>query len=188
MQVIELLEEITNIVDTSNTMPLTNKIMVDGNELKEIVTAISQSLPDDLQEAKWIRDEKERLLEQSKAEYMKLMEEAKKQADYIVTEAEKQAALMVEDHEITRRAQREAEELKKQAEQYANQLKVQTYDYLDNALYDMQGKFDELNGKYLNQLFNYMSTSFTDMGDVLQKNREELQQMKARTKNGEEWR
>ena len=67
------------------------------------------------------------------------------------------------------------------------QREIRTYDYLDKTLYDMQGKFDELNGKYLNELFNYMARTFDNMGEVLQQNRDELKEMAVRTKNGEEW-
>ena len=65
-------------------------------------------------------------------------------------------------------------------------LKIGTYDYLDKTLYDMQGKFDELNGKYLNELFNYMAKTFDNMGEVLEQNRNELKQMAYRTKNGDD--
>ena len=50
-------------------------------------------------------------------------------------------------------------------------LKLKTYDYLDDTLFDMQSKFEELNGKYLNELFNYMAKTFESTNDVLEKNR-----------------
>ena len=58
MTVLDLLDEIEEIVETSSAVPLTNKIMVDGNELREIVKEIRQSLPDDVQQAKWIKEQK----------------------------------------------------------------------------------------------------------------------------------
>ena len=45
--------------------------MVDANELLEIVREIRLSLPDDVQQAKWVKDEKERILREAKAEYEK---------------------------------------------------------------------------------------------------------------------
>ena len=66
-------------------------------------------------------------------------------------------------------------------------LKLKTYDYLDSTLYDMQTKFEELNGKYLNELFAYMEKTFESTNDVLEQNRAELKEMASRTKNGEDW-
>ena len=62
MTVLDLLDEIEEIVETSSAVPLTNKIMVDGNELREIVKEIRQSLPDDVQQAKWIKEQKNNIL------------------------------------------------------------------------------------------------------------------------------
>ncbi len=176
MTVLDLLDEIEDIVATASTVPLTNKIMVDGNELTEIVKEIRLSLPDDVQQAKWVKDEKQRILEEAKEEYEKNIVEAKKQGE-----------LMVEDHDITLKAQKRAEEIHKEAEDYSKLLKMKTYDYLDKTLYDMQGKFDDLNSKYLDELFNYMARTFENMGEVLQQNRDELKELASRTKNDEDW-
>jgi vacuolar-type H+-ATPase subunit H len=174
MTVIDLLEEIEEIVETSSKVPMTNRIMVDGNELLEIVKEIRTSMPDDVQQAKWVNDEKSRILSEAKEEYEKIIVEARKQADYLVDE-----------HDITKRARKRSEEIKAEAREYAKVLKMRTYDYLDKTLYDMQSKFDELNGSYLTNLFEYMSKSFVSMGDVLQKNRDELKEMAEKTQNDE---
>ncbi len=175
MTVLDLLEEIEEIVDSASTVPLTNKIMVDGDELLEIVKDIRQSLPDDVQQAKWVEEQKDRILAEARDQYEKVITEAQKQADYLV-----------EDHDITKRAQQKADEIVRSAQEYTKMLKIGTYDYLDKTLYDMQGKFDELNGKYLNELFNYMAKTFDNMGEVLEQNRNELKQMAYRTKNGDD--
>ena len=175
MTVLDLLEEIEEIVDSASTVPLTNKIMVDGDELLEIVKDIRQSLPDDVQQAKGVEEQKDRILAEARDQYEKVITEAQKQADYLV-----------EDHDITKRAQQKADEIVRSAQEYTKMLKIGTYDYLDKTLYDMQGKFDELNGKYLNELFNYMAKTFDNMGEVLAQNRNELKQMAYRTKNGDD--
>lgn len=166
MTVLDFLDEIEDIVDTASAVPLTNKIMVDGNELKEIVKEIRISLPDDVQQAKWVRDEKHRILAEAKQEYERIILEAKKQAEYLV-----------EENDITRRAYKRAEEVMADVEKQSRYMKMSTYEYLDKILYDMQGKFDDVNGNYLNQLFTQMSRQFDEMGSVLQSNREELKNM-----------
>ena len=64
-------------------------------------------------------------------------------------------------------------------------MKMRTYDYLDKVLYDMQGRFEELNGKYLNELFQYMSKTMENMTAKLQNNRDELKQMAYEANNEE---
>ncbi len=175
MTVLELLEEIEDIVDTAPGLPLTGKIMVDAGELLEIVRAIRLSLPDDVQQAKWVKDEKERILGEAKGEYEKIIVEAKKQADYLV-----------ETDDITLRAQKMAEGIRQDAEDYAKVLKMRTYDYVDKMLYDMQARMDELNMKYFGEMYSNLEKSFEEIGGVLQSNRDEIKEMAYRTQNGQD--
>ncbi|MFR7990038.1 MAG: hypothetical protein ACLU5F_05535 [Anaerovoracaceae bacterium] len=175
MTVLELLEEIEDIVDTAPGLPLTGKIMVDADEVLEIVREIRLSLPDDVQQAKWVKDEKERILGEAKSEYEKIIVEAKKQADYLV-----------ETDDITLRAQKLADEIRQNAEEYARILKMRTYDYVDKMLYDMQAKMDDLNLKYFGEMYANLEKSFEEIGGVLQNNRDEIKEMAYRTQNGED--
>ena len=62
MTVLELLDELEEIINTAPKFPLTGKVMVDATEILDLSKDIRLSLPDDVQQAKWIRDEKERIL------------------------------------------------------------------------------------------------------------------------------
>ena len=53
MKVLKLLEELEDIVDDATGLPLSNKIMVDAEEIFQIVREIRLALPDDVQQAKW---------------------------------------------------------------------------------------------------------------------------------------
>ena len=128
MKVLKLLEELEDIVDEATGLPLSNKIMVDAEEIFQIVREIRLALPDDVQQAKWIRDERDRILEEAKTEYERIIREAKKQADYLV-----------ETDDITLRATKLAGEIKQDAETHARVMRMRTYDYVDKMLYDMQG-------------------------------------------------
>lgn len=175
MTVLELLEEIEDIVDTAPGLPLTGKIMVDANEVLEIVREIRLSLPDDVQQAKWVKDEKERILSEAKSEYEKIIVEAKKQADYLV-----------ETDDITLKAQKMAEGIQKTAEDYAKVLKMRTYDYVDKMLFDMQAKMDDLNLKYFGEMYANLEKSFEEINGVLQGNRDEIKEMAYMTQNGQD--
>ncbi len=175
MTVLELLDEIEDIVDTAPGLPLTGKIVIDSNDLLEIIREIRLGLPDDVQQAKWVKEEKERILTEAKAEYEKIIVEANKQADYLV-----------DNHDITLRAQKLAEEIREDAEQYCKLLKMRTYDYVDKILYDMQAKMDELNMKYFGEMLSNLENTFQGIGTVLQNNRDEIKEMAYRTQNDED--
>ena len=176
MTVLDLLDELEEIVDTAPNVPLTGKIMVESSEVLEIVEDIKKSLPEDVKQAKWLKDEKERILADAKEEY-----------DKIITEAKKQAGFLVDNNDITLKAKKRADSINDAADEYSKVLKMKTYDYLDKVLYDMQDRIDNLNVRYASQMYEYLEKNFEEINQQLQKNRDELKDMAVRTKNGEDW-
>ncbi len=105
MKVLELLDEIEEIVDTSSGFPLTGKILVDAEEILEIVKEIRVELPDEIQQAQWIKDERQRILEEAKREYETILKDAKVQAE-----------ALIENDDITVKAKMRADEIIRVAE------------------------------------------------------------------------
>lgn len=176
MRVLELLEEIEEIVDTAAGFPLTGKIMIDSEELLEIVREIRAELPDEIQQAQWIKNERERIMQEARTQYEAVIEDAQKQADSLV-----------ENNDITVRSKLRADELMKVTEDTAKQLKIGTYEYLDGILYNFQGKMDHLSSIYFGDMFTSIEKAFEDINSALAANREELKDMayRAQMENGE---
>ena len=171
-KVLDLLDELEDLIEGATAVPLTSKVVLEAEEVFAIVKDIRLSLPDDMQQAKWIRDERDRILAEAKAEYERIIREAKKQADYLV-----------ETDDITKRATKLAGETLEDAEVNARMLKMKTYDYVDKMLYDMQGKMDELNMKYFGEMYTNLSQTFEEIGATLNSNREEIKALAYKTQS-----
>ena len=176
MTVLDLLDELEEIVDTAPTVPLTGKVMLESSEVLEIVDDIKKALPEDVKQAKWLKDEKDRILAEAKDEYEK-----------IILEAKKQAGFLVDNNDITLKAKKKADSISDAADDYSRVLKLKTYDYLDQMLYDMQEKVDQMNARYAAEMYQNLVDSFEQINTQLQQNRDELKDMAVRTKNGEDW-
>ena len=174
MKVLDLLEEIEEICDTSAGVPLTNKIMVDKVELIEIVGDIRKALPDEIQQAQFIKDERERILNDAKEEY-----------ETIIKDAEQRAEMLIDQNEITTRAKQRAREIEGSAAAGAKQLKMSTYDYVDKVLYEFQEKMEYLNSQYFGEMFTNLQNTFEEIGDRLSENRNEIRDLSYRTQMDE---
>ena len=170
MKVLDLLEEIEEICDTAAGVPLMNKIMVDKAEMLEIVSDIRKALPDEIQQAQFIKDERERILGDAKEEY-----------ETIIRDAEQRADLLIEQNEITMRAKQRARELEDSAATGAKQLKMSTYDYIDKVLYEFQEKMEYLNVQYFGEMFTNLQNTFDGINDRLSENRNEIRDLSYRT-------
>lgn len=175
MKVLELLDEIEDIIDTSSGFPLTGKILVDAEELLEIVREIRIELPDEIQQAQWIKDERQRILDEAKKEYEAVLKEARTQAE-----------TLIENDDITVKAKVRADEIMRVAEANVRSLKLSTFDYIDSILYNFQDKMDQLNGVYFTDMFNELQKTFDGINTTLNENRNEIKDMAYNTQLEEE--
>lgn len=166
MKVLELLDEIEEIVDTSSGFPLTGKILVDAEEILEIVKEIRIELPDEIQQAQWIKDERQRILDEAKKEYENILKDAKMQAE-----------ALIENDDITVKAKIRADEIMRVAEANVKALKMSTFDYIDSILYNFQDKMDQLNATYFHDMFNNLEMTFNKINTTLSDNRSEIKEM-----------
>ncbi len=166
MKVLELLDEIEEIVDTSSGFPLTGKILVDADEILEIVKEIRVELPDEIQQAQWIKDERQRILDEAKKEYENVLKDAKQQAE-----------ALIENDDITIKAKKRAEEILKLAEENIKSMKMGAFDYIDSILFNFQDKMEQLNAVYFHDMFNNISGTFEQINTTITDNRNEIKEM-----------
>ena len=123
MEIFTLLETIEEMLEGSKGLPFTSKAIIDKEEMLEIIKEIRLKLPDELKQAKWVKEERQRILV-----------EAQKEADDIVKEAENRIISMIDEHEITRKAYEQKAEIIETANEMSREISKGTKDYADNIL------------------------------------------------------
>ena len=123
MEIFTLLENLEEIIESGTKVPLSTKVMVDKEELNEILEEIRMKLPDELKQAKWVKEERQRIIM-----------DAQKEADQIVKETETKIISLVDDHEITRQALAQKEEIIESADKVAREITTGTREYADALL------------------------------------------------------
>lgn len=123
MEIFTLLENLEELVESGTKVPLSSKVLVDKDELSEILEEIRMKLPDELKQAKWVKEERQRIIM-----------DAQKEADQIVKETETKIISLVDDHEITRQALAQKEEIIESADKVAREITTGTREYADALL------------------------------------------------------
>ena len=127
MEIFTLLETLEEILENSKTIPVFNKSLINKEEMLEIIKEIRLKLPDELKQAKWVKEERQRILV-----------EAQKEADDIVKEAENRIISMIDEHEITRKAYEQKAEIIETANEMSREISKGTKDYADNILSNIE--------------------------------------------------
>lgn len=133
MEIFTLLETLEDIMERSKNVPFTEKGIVNKEEVLEIIKEIRLKLPDELKQAKWIREERGRILD-----------EAQKEADDIVKEAENRIIAMIDEHEITKKAYEQKAEIIETANEMSREINKGTKEYADNILSNLENAINNL--------------------------------------------
>lgn len=163
MKVLELLDELDEIIEVASGVPLVKKVMVDPDEVSEIVKEIREELPDEIQQAQWIKNERQRILDEAKGEY-----------ENILTEARKKADAMIENDEITILAKNKADEIIRVAKENSQVMKMSILDYTDNMLYNLQEKVDQLYATYFTDMYDNLQNTFEKINTNISTSRNEV--------------
>ena len=123
MELFTLLETLEDIIEKSRSVPFSSKCVVNKEEILEIIKEIRLKLPDEIKQAKWIREERQRILE-----------EAQNEANDIIKEAENRIISMIDEHEITRKAYEKKVEIIETANEMSREIKSGTEEYADGVL------------------------------------------------------
>jgi len=127
LELFNILNEMEELIESSPKVPMTRRVLVDEDRLLDFLDRIRTSLPEELRQAKWVIQEREKVITDSKREALRIMEDAEKHL-------ERQA----DESEITRKAQEMAMEIQGRAEQVAIQIKQGARDYADDVLADLE--------------------------------------------------
>lgn len=123
MEILAILETLEDVIEKGVAIPFTGRCMVDREEILEIIKEMRLKLPEDIKQAKWVKEERQRILL-----------EAQKEANNIVKDAENRISALVDEHEITKKAYEQANEIITNAQKNAREIRLGTREYADNIL------------------------------------------------------
>ncbi len=123
MEIFTLLENLEELMESGQKVPFSTKVMVDIEEFREVMEEIKLKLPDELKQAKWVKEERQRI-----------MSDAEKEANNLLKEAEGKIINMVDEHVITQQALAQKEEIIENANKISKEISIGTREYADSLL------------------------------------------------------
>ncbi|MBQ9097072.1 MAG: ATPase [Clostridia bacterium] len=121
MEILQLVDEIEDVVEKSYSLfgyTITHK-----EDLLTMIDEIRLKMPDELKQARWVKEERERILAEAKAE-----------ADKIVKDTQDKVIALIDEHEITRSAKEKANAILDEARRQEAEMHRNAIAYADSLL------------------------------------------------------
>jgi cell division septum initiation protein DivIVA len=132
-ELVSLIDQAEDLLSEAPRVPLTGRAVVDAEGLLALLQHMRRILPEDLRQARWIVQERERLLADAQAEAKRAVGDARTQIDRLADE-----------HTLTREAQAKADAILQQAQQAAREIHSGARQYADDVLATLVRQLDDL--------------------------------------------
>lgn len=156
MEVMLLLDALEDILEKAPNLPLSSKSVINKEELQEIIKDIRIKLPDEIKQAQWIKEERQKILIEAKKEAealkrdcedkmnkvkeerQRVLSEAEKEAEILKMEADKKVQEIIDGSDIIKKANEQARELIIAAQIDAKKIRLGSKAYADELLAELE--------------------------------------------------
>ena len=132
MDVLVLIDKLDEIINDARPMPMTDKVMIDREEIYDILDQMRTTIPEEIKQARWIVKERQEMLA-----------EAKTESDRIVKDANDQAERVVSEQEVVKMAERNAAQIMEDARAREREIRLGAEDYADEVLETLEVNLDK---------------------------------------------
>lgn len=133
MDILTLLDKLDSYLSECPRVPLVGKLLVDEDEVFRLIDDIRAALPQEVEQARWLLKERERILA-----------DARKEAEEIIKDAQGQIATIASESVIVREARLQADDLLQRAREVARQITVGSRQYADEMMLKVERVLSEV--------------------------------------------
>ena len=121
------LDELTELVETARSMPMSSSCILNRAEVLALLDDLRELLPEEFRHAELLLADREAVIEEGRAEARRILAEAEAERDRLVSESE-----------VVSEALRQADAMRSAAAEEAHGLRREADDYVDQKLADFE--------------------------------------------------
>ena len=144
MDILQLIDELEDVIDDASSVPFTKKVSVNPEDIYEIINDLRDALPEEIKEAKWVNEEKDRILKDAKTQADTLVNQAKSEVEQSYEAANRKYRDLVNENAITIEAKKQAAQIVTDAENIAHGITKNSLAYVDGMLVKTEEELKKL--------------------------------------------
>ena len=145
----ETVDELTTVIENARSVPMSASCMVPRDHLLDLLDDLRENLPDEVQQAGAIVEQRTEILQQAQAEAERLTGRTRSESEQVVATARRQREELIgtarrQRDEVLAQAQAQADDLLRQAEAEAEAIVAEARQLHEQLLADAQEQHAEL--------------------------------------------
>jgi cell division septum initiation protein DivIVA len=147
VDIIFLLERLESQIATGTGVPATRKVLVDRDAILDLIDQLRVAIPEEVQAAKRINAEGERIIEQAHEEATRIASRAQEQAAFLISERGLTEGAEAEGRRIIAEAEAAGRDVAAGADSYAEQMLVALETEVEKTLAAIRKGIDVLDDR-----------------------------------------
>lgn len=144
MRVLILLDELEEKIENAGSVPFLGRAMIDREDILELVKEIRIQMPDEVKQAKWIKEERSKILADASEENERMLQKAQHDINMMMNDAHAQAMALVDQSEIMKMARKKADELINESVEKSEEIKTGSFCYADEILENLEKELHKM--------------------------------------------
>jgi cell division septum initiation protein DivIVA len=145
----ETVDELTTVIENARSVPMSASCMVPRDHLLDLLDDLRENLPDEVQQAGAIVEQRTEILQQAQAEAERLTGRTRAESEQVVATARRQREELIgtarrQRDEVLTQAQAQADDLLRQAEAEAEEIVAEARQLHEQLLADAHSQHAEL--------------------------------------------
>ena len=133
MDVLVLIDKLDDLVHGASTFPMTDKVMIDRDQIYDLLDQMRATIPEEIKQARWIVKERQEMLQ-----------EAKEEAERILARGPRRSRRgWPASRRWSSAPQRQAEDIIRDAEAREREIRLGAEDYADEVLGTLETNLDK---------------------------------------------
>lgn len=173
MQIVKYLDTMQSLIESAGKVPMTNKVMIDKEEMLNLIESIYNYLPEEFKKAQWIVHEKE-----------KILQDATEQAEKIKQESYEYHKKRLKNHDLVKEARLQAETMLMKADRTSKEMQTEATNYAGEILHSVESEIAKFRMEIIESIKEDVNKSLHSidgkMDEVIEKlkdNQSELRKM-----------
>jgi F0F1-type ATP synthase membrane subunit b/b' len=144
MDLLKVLQDMEQHVTNASRIPLTGKVMVDGDMILEFIDKIHATMPEELKQAQQVLAQSDKLLESVEIQGKRILSEARDQAAQLVTREEVYKEALSQGKDIIHKAEDAAAGLQRDAMLWSDDILQQLEHNLEKLVLSIKQNREDL--------------------------------------------
>lgn len=118
----DVINQLEQLVNGAKNMPFANKILIDSEQVRDIISDMRECIPEEVKRARYIDNERDKIITEANEKANQIIDTAEDRSNSLMQSTNARVKTLINEHNITQEAMKKANEILNTANEKADTI------------------------------------------------------------------